>query len=42
MSIKIYQGKPNPEDYKEIAKMIKDGYTSGIGRPFGIIWEYKK
>lgn len=38
-TIKIYKGKPTDYDWEEINRMIADGYTSGIDRPYGINWE---
>jgi len=38
----IHKGNPTPEDFKEIGRMIKEGYHTGINQPNGINWEIKK
>ena len=37
--IVIHKGKPTPEDWKEIGRMIDEGYHTGIDMPYGINWE---
>lgn len=39
--VKVHKGKPTPEDFAEIQRMIDDGYHTGIGIPYGINWEIK-
>ncbi len=36
--IEILEGDPTPEDWRDIADLIDEGYTSGYERPVGINW----
>ncbi len=38
MKVDITKGKPTPEQWLEIGKMIDEGYHTGIDRPMGITW----
>ena len=36
--LKILKGDPTAQDWAEIGKMLEEGYTTGIDRPYGINW----
>ncbi len=36
--VKVLKGDPTAEDWREIGKMMEDGFHTGIDRPIGINW----